>query len=87
MADAEHKGNTAGGSDVVVSWTPDCGALHVETNPRQISNVCPDGLSGWSEYRQVGWLLDYGPDSDNPPRFEEFKWNNRCVPVYVKVEG
>ena len=31
---------------VVWWWTPDCGFLHMETDPVYISTVCPDGLSG-----------------------------------------
>lgn len=29
-------------TDVTVWWTPDCGALHVVTNPNSISLMCPD---------------------------------------------
>lgn len=29
---------------VIVWWTPDCGFLHVETNPVCIGSECPDGV-------------------------------------------
>lgn len=33
-----------GGRGVIVWWTPDCGYLHVETDPLAIALVCPDGV-------------------------------------------
>lgn len=35
---------------VQVWWTPSCGAIHIETNPKSIGFDCPDELpAGWAD--------------------------------------
>jgi hypothetical protein len=44
---------------VTVWWTPDCGYLHVETDPLSIGLVCPDGV-----HSDPGWGEDDGSTHD-----------------------
>ena len=34
---------------VIVWWTPDCGHLHVETDPPYIYSECPDGKDPYED--------------------------------------
>jgi len=39
---------------VIVWWTPDCGYLHVETDPLTISVHCPDDVAPDATVQPVG---------------------------------
>lgn len=47
----EVRRNRVTGNDLQIDvwWTPDCGYLHLERNPKAIGFHCPDGVPHWSE--------------------------------------